>query len=76
MTDKTPWSYGHYKRTHWIDEDGRRLYYGHFIKDPCVPGEGHETCKIGFWARRPVLAMRAIIASGKDPIEFNGQDIN
>jgi hypothetical protein len=71
------WGWDTYQRTLWKrdDPDGtRRLYIGKFLSLDLPPG--YSTCTIRFWARKPVLAMRAIAKSGKHPSEFADTNVN
>lgn len=68
------WGWERYERTYWQREDGRKLYIGHFrsSNDP----NAWTLTQIKFWARQPVVAMKAICQSGKDPLEFQNQVVN
>jgi|GEM_PF-6341410 len=73
------WLWKKYERTWWEREGGARLYVGHFQRE--VPPEGKElrawkNLTVAFWAHHPVLAMRHILQTGKDPMEFHGAEIN
>ncbi len=72
--DESPWGWDRYERTSWIREDGRPMYVGHFRmnNDP-----HHWTiCRVRFWARRPILALREIVISRKHPEDFADRVIN
>ena len=68
------WGWVRYERTFWAREDGRKMYIGHFQKDH--DPNGWTAAEVKFWARRPVVAMRAIANSGKNPADFMNQDVN
>jgi len=68
------WGWTSYKRLGWADKQGRRLYEAHLrsFDGPM----GFSTCTIRFWARRPIIALRTIVNSGKDPVTFHEKEIN
>jgi hypothetical protein len=67
------WGWTSYKRLGWANKQGQRLYEAHLRSDG---PRGFATCTIRFWARRPIIALRNIVNSGKDPIEFHQKEIN
>ena len=68
------WAWDRYERTHWINPLGRKLYFGHFSRS--VDGGGHEICVVRFWANRPVIALRQIVASDKNPEDYADSEVN
>lgn len=76
MTQDGTWAILRYERTLLRQDDGLKLYVGHFCRGEYLSRDGWEECTVMFWARRPVLAMRAIVQSGKNPAEFAGQEVN
>jgi hypothetical protein len=69
-----PWSWSRYERTHWVNPDGHKLYIGYFVQFDGP--KGYVEAEVKFWAKRPIVALRSICKSGKDPIEFAGQVVN
>lgn len=68
------WGWVRYERTFWKREDGRKLYIGHFKQDNdpyCW-----TVAEVRFWAMRPIVAMREICRSGKDPTAFADSVVN
>ena len=76
MTEPTEslWGWIRYERTFWINETGHRLYIGHFKQD----NDPHcwTVTVVRFWAKRPIVALRSICASGTDPATFRDQIVN
>ena len=71
---ESPWGWEHYERTFWKRDDGRKCYIGHFRMDN---DPHHWTVTIvRFWAKHPIIALRMICQSGKDPKTFADQVIN
>ncbi len=68
------WGWTSYKREPWAREDGRRLYTFNMRSD--VSTLEFQFCTLRFWAKRPMVAIKEILASGKDPLEFDGKTIN
>jgi len=83
------WGWTRYKKSHWQRDDGYKAYIGCFQRS--VKSEDVELWNLGdhtysvfgdyirvevlFWSKHPVLAMRAICQSGKDPITFRETDV-
>lgn len=59
------WGWVRYSRTSWTDRTGRRLYVGVFRAehDP----HHYTDTQIRFWARHPILALRAICGEPRSP---------
>lgn len=73
------WSWERYERTILRRADGRKAYVGHFRRElkPIGPAlASWENLPVVFWAKRPIIALRMICQSGRDPAEFHGQTIN
>jgi hypothetical protein len=76
----TNWGWTSYEKLGWVtvDEHGDHpMYYARFTG--YVPdGNIHHYWKayVRFYARRPVLALRAIVESGKNPTDFADEVIN
>jgi len=83
------WGWTHYKWTYWQRDDGYKAYIGYF-KRPVLSDDvdrwnaGDHTysvfgeyirVEVLFWSKHPVLAMRAICQSGKDPATFREMDV-
>lgn len=72
---ESPWGWDRYERTPWVRQDGKtRLYVGHFRMD----NDPHHwtIVEVRFWAKRPIVALRTICHSGRNPVEFADQIIN
>lgn len=67
------WGWTSYKKTMWKHPDGRKLYISHFRADDA---DGFTKVTISFWAHHPILALRKICKSGKDPLTFANKTIN
>ena len=67
------WGWTSYRKAGWGRKDGRNYYRGRFQTEE--PG-GYYVCYVWFWAHRPILALREIVESGKDPLTFAEQTIN
>lgn len=76
------WGWTSYRREPWLiqGDDGieRRCYRARFRSQPTRTSAGRswEERTIVFCAQRPILALRTIANSGKDPLEFDGRQIN
>lgn len=73
------WGWTSYKPTGWKRDDGCKQYLGRFMSIEEPDGYyiyGYFICRVYFWAHRPILALRKIVASGKDPLTFADQTIN
>ena len=68
------WGWTSYEKTHWKRDDGRKLYIGHFRQDNDPHNWTAQT--IRFWAHRPIIALRGIVNSGKDPKVFDNKEVN
>ena len=68
------WGWTSYRREGWTRDDGRRLYTFRLRSDTTTLG--FQTCTVQFWAKRPMLAIRAVINSGRDPLTYHGTAIN
>lgn len=68
------WGWTSYERTGFVRDDGSKLYVGHFRRENDIYNWTVQT--IRFWAKRPIVALRTIVNSGKDPSKFNSQDVN
>ncbi len=74
-----PWTWERYERTYVTGPDGREAYIGHFRQQvtPIPPAiEAWDNLQVVFWAKRPVIALRAICQSGRDPATFHGATVN
>lgn len=70
------WGITSYRRSdYWVREDGRKGYVGCFLHTNCAL-LGYSSCSVHFWAKRPILALREIVNSGRDPVTFTEQTIN
>ena len=73
------WGWTSYRRSGWVrdDPDGtRRLYKATFRTSSIPPTLDYEEVSVQFWARRPILALRHIAASGKHPSDFHSGQVN
>lgn len=71
------WGYGRCERTLWRRSTPRgelRCVFGHFIH--VLSPTSWEEVTVRFWAVHPILAMRQIIASGKNPADFADTEVN
>lgn len=68
------WGWTSYKFSGWKKDDGCKFYRGRFMSIE-EPG-GYSVCYVYFWAHRPILALRKIVESGKDPLTFAEKTIN
>jgi len=70
----TKWLYDRYERTVWRSENGVKMYIGYFtqLHNDCSWTE----CQVKFYARRPIVAMRTIASSGRNPADFANKEIN
>jgi hypothetical protein len=68
------WGWTSYKKMPWARQDGRHLYTFNLRSDTATLG--FQTCTIQFWAKRPILAIREIIASGRDPCSYHHETVN
>lgn len=68
------WGWTSYRATGWRHESGRRIYKANF-RAPEGP-MGFRLCGILFAAARPILALREIANSGRDPMDYSGQVVN
>jgi hypothetical protein len=68
------WGWTSYARKPWARDDGRKLYTFYLRSDTSTLE--FQTCTIQFWAKRPILAIREIINSGKDPLSYDGKTVN
>lgn len=68
------WGWTSYEKTSWVKDYDCKLYIGHFrtTDDP----DNFTKVTIRFWARRPILALRKIVESGKVPLTFAEKTIN
>lgn len=82
---ESPWYWERYERTLFKRGDGCKAYIGHFRRDltasECVAMRpkclaAWDNVPVVFWAKRPIIALRTICQSGRDPAEFHGQTIN
>ena len=75
MSNETAkWCCTSYKKEQWVRENGQKYYRANFmIQDSLL---SYRRCAMYFWARRPILALREIASSGKEPLEFDGKEIN
>ena len=76
---ESEWIWERYERTYLTRPDGRKCYIGHFRREviPVPPGiAAWDNLAVVFWAKHPIIAMRAIWQSGRDPAEFHGQMVN
>ena len=75
MAKDEGWGWTSYRRTGWVSKDDpkRRQYIARFVRH--YTGSS-EVVWVAFWARRPVLALRAICEGGKDPAEFRNEEVN
>ena len=70
------WGWTSYHRCGFASPlNGRRLYGAHFRADNSAP-LGWQTLYIQFWARRPIVALREIVTSKRDPNEYSGAIVN
>ena len=68
------WGWTSYRRTGWRTEE-RREYKAKFrTEGDAIHGFSEVT--IRFLARFPILALRTIAESGRDPSEYHGLAIN
>ena len=74
----TTWSYTSYKREPWCDAEDRKIYRIHFARhlDMLNGPLSWERVTILIAARKISAAIRAIIDSGKNPIEFHDKAVN
>lgn len=73
----TNWGWTSYKRTGWIHASNRRIYSANFMAVGLDENElGYAKCRVMFAALHPILALRAIVDSGKDPLDFDDTVIN
>ena len=68
------WGWTSYTRKPWVRDDGRKLYTFYLRSDTSTLQ--FQTCSIQFWAKRPILAIREILNSGKDPLSYDGKTVN
>ena len=68
------WGWTSYKKMPWARQDSRHLYTFNLRSDTATLG--FQTCTIQFWAKRPILAIREIIASGRDPCSYHHEIVN
>lgn len=62
------WGWTSYRRAGWVNQQGQRLYVVHFqsIEGP----NGYTRITLHVWARRPVLALRALCKEKKGEQEL------
>jgi hypothetical protein len=70
---KNDWGYTSYEHTGWANDNDKKCYHARFMK---IHPDGYETCRMYFYASRPILALRAICNSGKNPIEYDNAEVN
>jgi hypothetical protein len=73
------WGWTSYKRVGWVssafpDQQERRLYQAHFSTVGDV--NGWQQVTILFWAKRPILALRAIMEGEAEPITYHDTVVN
>ena len=75
MNDLNTWGYTSYKRIPlWTNDEGQHLYEARFVR--YIDMRSYDLQVIRFWAHRPVIALRSICQSSRDPIDFHGKSIN
>lgn len=64
------WGWTSYRRAGWVNQQGQRLYVVHFqsIEAP----NGYIRITLHIWARRPVLALRALCRRKRASKNFSG----
>ena len=62
------WGWTSYRRAGWLNQQGQRLYVVHFQS---IEGQnGYTRMTLHVWARRPVLALRALCKEKKSEEEL------
>lgn len=62
------WGWTSYRRAGWLNQQGQRLYVVHFQS---IEGQnGYTRITLHVWARRPVLALRALCKEKKSEEEL------
>ncbi|MFY4728769.1 hypothetical protein [Nitrospira sp. BLG_2] len=62
------WGWTSYRRAGWLNQQGQRLYVVHFQS---TEGQnGYTRITLHVWARRPVLALRALCKEKKSEEEL------
>lgn len=62
------WGWTSYRRAGWLNELGQRLYV---VRLQSIEGQnGYTTITLRVWARRPVLALRALCNEKKSEEEL------
>jgi len=74
----TTWGYTSYNREPWRDADGRKVYRVHFARHLDMGNNplSWERVTVMIAARKIGAAIKAIISSGKDPMEFHDKAVN
>ena len=78
---KQIWGWTSYNATGWVNEtpDGTvayKQYVGRFMTDGL---HEYTTARILFWAKRPIIALRSIVAElnqGANPLNFENETID
>jgi hypothetical protein len=62
------WGWTSYRRAGWLNQQAQRLYVVHFQS---IEGQyGYTRITLHLWARRPVLALRALCKEKKSEEEL------
>lgn len=66
------WGWTSYRRTGWVRDDGVREYRAHLR----TAGSVHHWTRvtITFWARRPIVSLRQLVASRRSVDEIQAFD--
>ncbi len=79
IAKRLEWGWTSYRRTGWINKNGQRCYTVNLSASSGQVGE-FETVRLLFWARRPILAIREMAATGLPGdrllARFDGQVVN
>jgi hypothetical protein len=75
MTGKT-WGWTSYKSLHWTAADDPKLKYYEALFYRDNSPETYSRQRVCFWARHPILALRQICDSGREPFSFDRQEVN
>jgi len=68
------WGWIRYERTYRQREDGTKLYIGFFRQDH--DPHAWTVVRVPFWAHKPIVALRTICQSDKDPGAYAHQTVN
>ena len=73
---KQIWGWTSYNATGWTRLNGGKQYIGRFRADDV---DGYTYARIEFYARRPIIALRSIVAElnqGANPLNFENETID